>query len=201
MQPLAGVRVIEAGQMISAPIAGVILAEQGAVVIKVELADGVGDRLRELGSQRNHVSALFNAVNRGKQSVTLDTKHPDGLQALLELCATADVFLQNFRPGTAERMGVGEAQLRAINPDIVYVSVSGFGSTGPKAEQRVDDYVIQVVTGMAALQEGDTGAPTARSPWARRSRPHCLPAKAATAASTSSCRCSTSGCGSSGPTG
>ncbi len=159
MQPLAGVRVIEAAQMISAPMAGVILAEQGAEVIKVELADGVGDRLRQLGSQRNSMSALFNGVNRGKRSVTLDTKHPDGLQALIDLCATADVFLQNFRPGAAERMGVGEAQLRAINPDIVYVSVSGFGSTGPKAEQKVYDYVIQAMTGMADLQQGDTGAP------------------------------------------
>ena len=159
MQPLAGVRVIEAAQMISAPMAGVILAEQGAEVIKVELADGVGDRLRQLGSQRNSISALFNGVNRGKQSVTLDTKHPDGLEALLDLCATADVFLQNFRPGAAERMGVGEAQLRAINPDIIYVSVSGFGSTGPKADQKVYDYVIQAMTGMADLQQGDTGAP------------------------------------------
>ncbi len=159
MLPLAGVRVIEAGQMISAPMAGVIMAEQGAEVIKVELADGVGDRLRQLGTSRNSMSALFNSVNRGKQSVTLDTKHPDGLQALLDLCATADVFLQNFRPGAAERMGVGEAQVRAINPDIVYVSVSGFGSTGPKAEQKVYDYVIQAMTGMAALQQGDTGAP------------------------------------------
>ena len=105
------------------------------------------------------MTALFNSVNRGKRSVTLDTKHPDGLQALLDLCATADVFLQNFRPGAAERMGVGEAQVRAINPDIVYVSVSGFGSTGPKAEQKVYDYVIQAMTGMAALQQGDTGAP------------------------------------------
>ncbi len=159
MQPLAGVRVIEAGQMISAPMAGVILAEQGAEVIKIELADGVGDRLRQLGSQRNSVSALFNGVNRGKQSVTLDTKHPDGLQAVLDLAATADVFLQNFRPGAAERMGVGEAHLRAVNPDIIYVSVSGFGSTGPKADQKVYDYVIQAMTGMADLQQGDTGAP------------------------------------------
>jgi crotonobetainyl-CoA:carnitine CoA-transferase CaiB-like acyl-CoA transferase len=159
MQPLAGVRVVEAAQMISAPMAGVILAEQGAEVIKIELADGVGDRMRQLGSSRNSVSALFNSVNRGKKSVTLDTKHPDGLQALLDLCATADVFLQNFRPGAAERMGVGEAQLRASNPDLVYVSVSGFGSTGPKAEQKVYDYVIQAMTGMADLQQGDTGSP------------------------------------------
>lgn len=159
MQPLAGIRVVEAAQMISAPMAGVILAEQGAEVIKIELADGVGDRLRQLGSQRNSMGALFNGVNRGKRSVTLDTKHPDGLRALLDLCATADVFLQNFRPGAAERMGVGEAQLRAINPDIIYVSVSGFGSTGPKAEQKVYDYVIQAMTGMADLQQGNTGAP------------------------------------------
>jgi crotonobetainyl-CoA:carnitine CoA-transferase CaiB-like acyl-CoA transferase len=159
MQPLAGVRVVEAAQMISAPMASVIMAEQGAEVIKVELADGVGDRLRQLGTSRNSMSALFNSVNRGKKSVTLDTKHPDGLQALLDLCASADVFLQNFRPGAAERMGVGEAQVRAVNPDIIYVSVSGFGSSGPKSDQKVYDYVIQAMTGMADLQRGDTGAP------------------------------------------
>ena len=107
MQPLAGVRVVEAGQMISAPMAGVIMAEQGAEVIKVELADGVGDRMRQLGSQRNSVSALFNSINRGKRSIAIDTKHPDGLQALLDLCATADVFLQNFRPGAAGSDGGG----------------------------------------------------------------------------------------------
>ena len=84
MLPLAGIRVVEAGQMISAPMAGAIMAEQGAEVIKVELADGVGDRLRQLGTSRNSISSLFNSVNRGKQSVTLDTKHPDGLQALLD---------------------------------------------------------------------------------------------------------------------
>lgn len=151
-KPFAGIRVVEAAQMISAPLAGAILAEQGADVVKVELADGVGDRLRAIGSRRDDISAVFNGVNHGKRSVTFDTKTEAGLEALLALCATADVFLQNFRPGAAERMGVGEAQLRSINPDIIYVSVSGFGSSGPKVDQKVYDYVIQAMTGIASLQ-------------------------------------------------
>jgi crotonobetainyl-CoA:carnitine CoA-transferase CaiB-like acyl-CoA transferase len=159
MKPLEGIRVIEAAQMISAPMAGAVMAEQGADVIKVELADGIGDRLRRVGSRRNNVSAVFNGVNHAKRSITLNTKKPEGLKVLLELCAGADVFLQNFRPGAAERMGAGEAAIRKLNPDVVYVSVSGFGDSGPKADQKVYDYVIQAMTGMADLQEADTGSP------------------------------------------
>jgi crotonobetainyl-CoA:carnitine CoA-transferase CaiB-like acyl-CoA transferase len=159
MNPLEGIRVIEAAQMISAPMAGAVMAEQGADVVKVELADGIGDRLRKVGSRRNNVSAVFNGVNHGKRSITLDTKKAEGLDVLLQLCAGADVFLQNFRPGAAERMGAGEAEIRKLNPDIVYVSVSGFGDSGPKAHQKVYDYVIQAMTGMADLQEANTGSP------------------------------------------
>ncbi len=159
MLPLEGVRVVEAAQMIAGPLAGMVLAEQGADVIKVELADGVGDRMRLLGSRRGDVSALFHGINRGKRSVCLDTKTEIGLEAMQKLCATADVFLQNFRPGAAERMGIGEAALRANNPDLIYVSVSGFGTTGPNASEKVYDYVVQALTGMAALQADSDGTP------------------------------------------
>jgi len=160
MLPLEGIRVIEAAQMIAGPLAGMVLAEQGAEVIKVEVPDGVGDRMRMLGTRRGDVSALFHGVNRGKRSIALDTKTDEGLAALRKLCATADVFLQNFRPGAAERMGIGESALRAENPDLIYVSVSGFGPTGPRADEKVYDYVIQAMTGMAALQTDLDGAPT-----------------------------------------
>ncbi len=154
MRPLDGIRVIEAAQMISAPMAGAVMAEQGADVVKVELADGVGDRLRVIGSRRNGVGAMFNGVNHGKRSIALDTKTEAGLTVLLDLCAGADVFIQNFRPGAAERMGVGYDQLAKLNPNLIYVSVSGFGPTGPKSDQKVYDYVIQAMTGMADLQKG-----------------------------------------------
>ena len=159
MRPLEGIRVVEAAQMIAGPLAGMVLAEQGADVIKVEMADGVGDRLRMLGTRRGDVSALFPGVNRGKRSVVLDTKTESGLTAMRTLAAGADVFLQNFRPGAADRMGIGEAALRAENPDLIYVSVSGFGTSGPDANQKVYDYVIQAMTGMAALQSDEQGTP------------------------------------------
>jgi crotonobetainyl-CoA:carnitine CoA-transferase CaiB-like acyl-CoA transferase len=160
MRPLDGIRVIESTQMISAPLAAMILAEQGADVVKVEMADGVGDRLRALGTRRGDVSAVFHGINRGKRSIALDTKDPRGLEVMQRLAAEADVFIQNFRPGAAERMGIGEAQLRALNPDLIYVSVSGFGSSGPNSEEKVYDYVIQAMTGIAALQTDADGAPT-----------------------------------------
>lgn len=146
--------------MIAGPLAGMVLAEQGADVIKVELPDGVGDRMRMLGTRRGDVGALFHGVNRGKRSVVLDTKTESGLASMRKLCATADVFLQNFRPGAAERMGLGDDVLRKENPDLIYVSVSGFGPTGPNAGEKVYDYVIQAMTGMAALQEDSSGAPS-----------------------------------------
>lgn len=158
--PLDGIRVVEAAQMISAPMAAMILAEQGADVVKVEMADGVGDRLRVLGTRRGDVSAAFHGFNRGKRSIAVDTKDPRGLDVVAQLAAKADVFIQNFRPGTAERMGIGEAQLREQNPDLIYVSVSGFGPTGPRAGEKVYDYVIQAMTGIAALQVDPEGAPT-----------------------------------------
>ena len=159
MKPLDGIRVVEAAQMVAGPLAGMILAEQGADVIKVELPDGVGDRIRSFGSRRNGMSAVFQAVNRGKRSIVLDSKRDDGRAAMLRLAASADVFLQNFRPGVAARLGLSEADLRAANPDLVYVSVSGFGPSGPRSDEKVYDYVVQAMSGMAALQPDDVGRP------------------------------------------
>jgi len=128
-------------------------------VIKVELPDGVGDRIRSFGSRRNDMSAVFQAVNRGKRSVVIDSKSDSGREAMYRLAASADVFVQNFRPGVSDRLGLAEADLRAANPDLVYASVSGFGSTGPRSEEKVYDYVVQAMSGMAALQADDRGRP------------------------------------------
>ncbi|MGI9624582.1 MAG: CaiB/BaiF CoA transferase family protein [Acidimicrobiales bacterium] len=159
-RPFERIRVVEAAQMIAGPMAGMVLAEQGADVVKVEMADGVGDRLRQLGTRRVDTSAAFHGFNRGKRSIAVNTKDRRGREIVQRLGSQADVFIQNFRPGTAERMGIGEKQLRGENPELIYVSVSGFGGSGPRAEEKVYDYVIQAMTGIAALQVDHEGGPT-----------------------------------------
>jgi len=157
--PLDGYRIIDLTSMISGPLATMILADQGADVIKVENPDG-GDHTRAANNRRNGLSASFLNNNRNKRSVALDLKHPAALQALLRLIATADVFVQNFRPGVADRMGLGEAAVRAVAPRIVYVSISGFGEIGPYAQKPVYDPLIQAVSGLASIQAGsDTERP------------------------------------------
>jgi crotonobetainyl-CoA:carnitine CoA-transferase CaiB-like acyl-CoA transferase len=156
--PLAGVRVLDLTSMISGPVATMMLADQGADVIKVEPPDG--DLVRSLGANRGGMTATFVSSNRSKRSLVLDLKTAIGLAALKRLIPTADVFVQNFRPGAIERMGLGEDVVRALKPDIVYVSISGFGETGPYAHKRVYDPVIQALSGLAAIQaDRDSGRP------------------------------------------
>ena len=146
-----------------------ILADQGADVIKVENPDG-GDHTRAANNRRAGFSASFLNNNRNKRSIALDLKNPDARQALLRLIATADVFVQNFRLGVAERMGLGEAALRAVSPRIIYVSISGFGETGPYAQKPVYDPLIQAVSGLATIQAGsDTERPRLVRPSCRTS--------------------------------
>src|SRR3984885_2358104 len=157
--PLEGYRIVDLTSMVSGPLATMILADQGADVIKVENPDG-GDHTRAANNARNGFSASFLNNNRNKRSVALDLKNPAALDAMLRLLRTADVFVQNFRPGVAERMGLGEAAVRAVAPRIVYVSISGFGETGPYAQKPVYDPLIQAVSGLATIQAGsDTERP------------------------------------------
>ena len=157
--PLHGSRIIDLTSMISGPLATMILADQGADVIKIENPVG-GDHTRAANNRRNGFSASFLNNNRNKRSVALDLKNPNARQALLRLTATADVFIQNFRPGVADRMGLGEDAVRAVAPSIVYVSISGFGETGPYAQKPVYDPLIQAVSGLASIQAGsDTERP------------------------------------------
>src|SRR3954449_11518605 len=151
--PLHGYRIVDLTSMISGPLATMILADQGADVIKVENPDG-GDHTRAANNRRGGYSASFLNNNRNKRSVALDLKGAAAKQALLRLVATADVFVQNFRPGVADRMGLGEAAIRAVRPDIVYVSISGFGERGPYAQKPVYDPLIQAVSGLATIQAG-----------------------------------------------
>ncbi len=156
--PLSGVRVLDLTSMISGPVATMMLADQGADVIKVEPLSG--DLVRGAGPNRSGITSMFVSSNRSKRSLALDLKKDEGKKVLVELIAEADVFVQNFRPGTIDRMGFGEDFVRSIRGDIVYVSISGFGDEGPFAHQRVYDPVIQSMSGLAAIQaDGETGRP------------------------------------------
>lgn len=148
--PLDGVRVLDLTSMVSGPLCTMLLADQGADVIKVEAPQG--DMVRRMSAREHGLSIGFISLNRGKRSITLDLKSEHGRQALRDLIPTSDVFVQNFRPGTIERMGFGEKVVRALNEDIIYVSISGFGETGPYAHKRVYDPVIQALSGLADIQ-------------------------------------------------
>lgn len=130
-----------------------MLADQGADVIKVENPGG-GDHTRGSANTQNGFSANFINNNRNKRSVALNLKDDAAKQALLKLCDGADVFIQNFRPGVVDRMGIGEADIRAVAPNIVYVSISGFGEVGPYAGKPVYDPLIQALSGLATVQAG-----------------------------------------------
>ena len=135
-----------------------MLADQGADVIKIEAP--AGDIMRQYGVVHRGMSATFLSCNRSKRSLCVDLKTEEGLAIVRRLAATADVLVQNFRPGAIERMGLGEDVVRALKPDIVFVSISGFGESGPYAHQRVYDPVIQALCGLCDIQaDNETGRP------------------------------------------
>src|SRR5712675_2014009 len=155
--PLHGYRVVDLTSNVSGPLATMILADQGADVIKVEAPDG-GDATRAGSNRRAGFTASFLNNNRNKRSIVLDLKTQGGLKAVMRLVADADVFVQNFRPGVADRLGVGEEAVRAVSPRIVYVSISGFGEKGPFAAKPAYDPVIQGFSGLATVQAGSDEA-------------------------------------------
>lgn len=154
--PLKGIRIIDLTAMISGPLATMMLADQGAEVIKIENPTG-GDFTRSAANRQGDVSASFLNNNRNKKSVALNLKEPEGRDALLKLVATADVFVQNFRPGVIEKMGLGEDELRKVTPNLIMVSISGFGDTGPYSQRPVYDPLIQGLSGLATVQAGADG--------------------------------------------
>ena len=155
--PLHGYRIVDLTSNVAGPLATMILGDQGADVIKVEAPDG-GDATRGGADRRGGFSASFLNNNRNKRSIVLDLKTAAGREALLRLVADADAFVQNFRPGVADRLGVGEEAVRAVSPKIVYVSISGFGEKGPYAEKPAYDPVIQGFSGLATVQAGSDEA-------------------------------------------
>ena len=121
--PLSGIRIIDLTSMISGPVATMMLADQGADVIKVEALDG--DLVRGAGATRSGITSTFISSNRSKRGLAVDLKTPEGVEALKKLLQTADVMVQNFRPGAIERMGFCEDVVRGLKEDIIYVSISG----------------------------------------------------------------------------
>jgi crotonobetainyl-CoA:carnitine CoA-transferase CaiB-like acyl-CoA transferase len=151
--PLAGIRVLDLTSVVSGPLATMFLADQGAEVIKIEpLGGDITRRSRQSISASGEFSALFVSSNRGKRSLALDLKRPEAAKIMRKLIASSDVLVQNFRPGTMERLGFGEPALRDPNPRLIYVSISGVGESGPYARKRVYDPIIQGLSGFANLQ-------------------------------------------------
>ena len=144
--------------MVSGPVAAMMLADQGAEVIKVEPT--TGEQMRHIGPTVNKVTAAFFSCNRGKRSIAVDLKSDDGKKILFDLAKGADVLLQNFRPGAMDRMGFGEPVMRELNKKLIYVSINGFGEEGPYAHKRVYDPVIQALSCATHIQaDRATGRP------------------------------------------
>jgi crotonobetainyl-CoA:carnitine CoA-transferase CaiB-like acyl-CoA transferase len=149
--PLEGIKVIDVSAVVSGPLAAMILGDQGADVLKVE-PPKIGEVVRLPNFERGGLTSLFINCNRNKRGVTLDLSKPEGIDIMHRLIEETDVFIQNWRPGAAERMGLGAETLRRINPNLIYCSISGFGATGPYSDQRVYDPIIQGLTGHAGIQ-------------------------------------------------
>lgn len=157
-KPLQGVTVLDFTRVLAGPYATALMADLGADVIKVEAP--AGDEYRHVGPFRDGQSALFQTVNRGKRSITLDLRNPADLVVARQLAARADVLVENFRPGVMERLGLGAAALQAANRGLIYASVSGFGQTGPNAARPAYDIIVQAMSGLMAQTGEPDGSPT-----------------------------------------
>jgi crotonobetainyl-CoA:carnitine CoA-transferase CaiB-like acyl-CoA transferase len=148
--PLTGFRIVDLTAVVAGPLATALLADQGADVIKVERPSG--DIQRHVGSARGGMSGNFHVLNRGKRSIAVDLKQPRGRAIVERLAESADVLVQNFRPGVTDRLGLGWEALHARNPRLIYVSMSGFGPDGPHAGRRAYDPIIQARSGLVSAQ-------------------------------------------------
>lgn len=158
--PMEGVRVLDVSIALTGPYAAALMADQGAEVIKVE-RPGIGDIARFVGVVVNGMSSLYLVCNRGKRSIAVDMKTPDGADIVRRLAAEADVIIENFRPGVMDRLGLGYEDVKVVNPDVIYASLTGFGSVGPYRDRSAYDTVIQAYGGFAANQaDPDDGIPT-----------------------------------------
>jgi len=150
-KPLEGIRILDLSIALTGPYAVALLADQGAEVIKVE-RPGIGDIGRWVGVMVNGMSALYLMCNRGKRCIAVDVQTADGVAIVKDLGARADVVVQNFRPGVMDRLGLGYEDIVEVNPEVVYASLSGFGSAGPYRDRSAYDTVIQAYAGLATNQ-------------------------------------------------
>jgi CoA:oxalate CoA-transferase len=156
--PLAGIRVLDFSRMLAGPFCTALLADAGAEVIKVEGLQG--DDARHFAPRVGTESAYFLLINRGKRSVTLDLKTAEGRQAAQALAARSDIVVENFKPGVAARLGIDYATLSAINPRLVYASISGFGQDGPWSHRPAYDIVAQAMSGIMSVNGPAGSGPT-----------------------------------------
>ncbi len=152
-KPLAGIRVIELANFIAGPLAGTLLADMGADVVKIEPPQG--DMSRATPPIRNNESVSFTALNRNKRSLVLDLKRPEAIEILLKLAGKSDVFLEAYRPGALDKLGLGASHVKAINPRIIYTSVSGFGQSGPYRRRAGVNLIVEAFSGVLSV----TGEP------------------------------------------
>ena len=152
--PFKGVRVLELTSTVSGPFAGMMLADQGAEVIKIE-PPGIGDLARFMGTIKEGMGAMFSTLNRNKKCICLDFKNDEDLSVLLELVSTADVLIENYRPGIVKKLGIDYQTLKKIKPDLIYCSISGYGQSGPYKEKKVYDPLIQGTVGIPHAQNGE----------------------------------------------
>ncbi|MBI3636210.1 MAG: CoA transferase, partial [Candidatus Rokubacteria bacterium] len=157
-RPLEGVRVLDLTRVLAGPFGAMMLADMGADVVKIE-EPGKGDDTRKWPPFVGGEATYFMAVNRGKRSVTLNLKSPLGVGLLKKLVAKSDVLMENFRTGTMEKLGLGWAALRTVNPRLVYCSISGFGESGPEAHRGGYDLVVQGESGIMDLTGFPDGPP------------------------------------------
>ncbi len=154
---LDGIRIVDMTAMITGPLATMILADQGAEVVKIE-PPGFGDFFRYVGTHRGGIGAAFASVNRGKRSLVVNVQEEAGRDLVRELAADADIFIQNFRHGVIDRLGLGEAELRGVHPELIYVSINAFGERGSFAGRPAFDHILQGMTGATYIQNPDEPA-------------------------------------------
>ena len=159
MKPLQGVVVLDLTRVLAGPYAAMMMADFGANVIKIE-PPGVGDDSRAFGPFVGKESAYFMSLNRNKRSMTLNLKHPEARELFKEMVKKADVVLENYRPGTMEKFGLGYEDLKKINPKIIYAACSGFGHTGPYMDKPAYDVIVQAMGGIMSITGQENGEPT-----------------------------------------
>ena len=153
--PYKGVRVLELTSTVSGPFAGMMLADQGADVIKIE-PPGIGDLARFMETIKDGMGAMFSTLNRNKKCICLDFKNEEDLEVLKKLVSTADVLIENYRPGIVKKLGIDYESLSKINPDLIYCSISGYGQSGPYKEKKVYDPLIQGTVGIPLAQNNQS---------------------------------------------